>query len=247
LIAYSCRKMQHAIATIPPGVYQATDVLDNDGINPATITLAVTVTVRADSVTIDFTGTDPQCAGPLNAPRAVTESAVLYAFRLIAPDDIPMSAGTMQPISVVVPSGTILNPLPPAAVAGGNVETSQRVVDTVLRALSHAIPDRVPAQSAGTMNNWTMGGTRSDGSPFAYYETLGGGMGARPRADGLSAVQTHMTNTRNSPIEAFERVYPVRVEALAIRAASGGSGQQRGGDGLVKVVTFLRPATVKTR
>lgn len=244
LLAYSRRRMEHMIASIPAGVYTAADVLDNDGIDPARITLRVTVTVAGSELTVDFTGTDAQCAGPLNAPRAVTESAVLYALRLIAPYDIPMTAGTAQPLTIIVPEGSILNPRSPAPVAGGNVETSQRVVDTVLRALGQAIPDRVPAQSAGTMNNWTMGGTRADGTAFAYYETLGGGMGGRATGAGLSAVQTHMTNTRNSPIEAFERVYPVRVESLAIRTASGGAGRAHGGDGLRKSITFLRAATV---
>lgn len=244
LIAYSRRRMQQTIAAIPPGIYIAEDVLDNDGINPAVIPIRVQVTVAADTLLIDFTGTAPQCAGPLNAPRAVTESAVLYALRLIATEDIPMNAGTAEPLHIVIPAGSVLNPDAPAPVAGGNVETSQRVVDTVLRALGQAIPDRVPAQSAGTMNNWTMGGTRADGTPFAYYETLGGGMGARPTAAGLSAVQTHMTNTRNTPIEAFERTYPVRVDTLAIRHGSGGAGGYAGGDGIIKTMTFLRPATV---
>jgi N-methylhydantoinase B len=155
-----------------------------------------------------------------------------------------MTAGTSLPICIIVPTGSILNPLPPAAVAGGNVETSQRVVDVVLHALSQAIPQSVPAQSAGTMNNWTMGGTRSDGSPFAYYETLGGGMGARPAQPGLAAVQTHMTNTRNSPVESFERLYPVRVTELSIRTGTGGSGFQDGGAGICKSIQFLQPATV---
>jgi N-methylhydantoinase B len=155
-----------------------------------------------------------------------------------------MTAGTSLPITLIVPEGTILNPRPPAAVAGGNVETSQRVVDVILNALSSAMPAGVPAQSAGTMNNWTMGGTRADGTPFAYYETLGGGMGGRPSAPGLNAVQTHMTNTRNSPVESFERLYPVRVIALSLRTGTGGNGAYAGGTGLHKSILFLRPATV---
>ncbi|MFM2308837.1 MAG: hypothetical protein RLY87_958 [Chloroflexota bacterium] len=244
LILYSQKRMELLIASIPDGVYQATEFMDDDGIDAAYIPIHVTVRVTAQSMTVDFTGTAPQCAGPLNAPRAVTESAVLYALRLVAPEDIPMTAGTLIPVEIDIPLGSLLNPLPPAAVAGGNVETSQRVVDVVLRALSHAIPASVPAQSAGTMNNWTMGGTRADGTPFAYYETLGGGMGGRPTAPGLHAVQTHMTNTRNSPIESFERLYPVRVRELSIRFGSGGSGRYHGGAGLQKSVLFLRPATV---
>jgi N-methylhydantoinase B len=244
LIAYSRRRMELLLSQIPPGRYVAVEYLDDDGITPDHLALQVALTITAENIMVDFTGTAPQCAGPLNAPRAVTESAVLYALRLIATDDIPMTSGISEPISFVIPVGTIVNPLPPAAVAGGNVETSQRVVDVVLRAFSTIIPDRIPAQSAGTMNNWTMGGARTDGSPFAYYETLGGGMGARPDAAGLHAVQTHMTNTRNSPVEAFERQYPVRVQELSIRRASGGRGAQCGGAGLTKRIFFLRPATV---
>jgi N-methylhydantoinase B len=244
LIAYSRRRMELLLSQIPPGRYVAVEYLDDDGITPDHLALQVALTITAENIMVDFTGTAPQCAGPLNAPRAVTESAVLYALRLIATDDIPMTSGISEPISFVIPVGTIVNPLPPAAVAGGNVETSQRVVDVVLRAFSTIIPDRIPAQSAGTMNNWTMGGARTDGSPFAYYETLGGGMGARPDAAGLHAVQTHMTNTRNSPVEAFERRYPVRVQELSIRRASGGRGAQCGGAGLTKRIFFLRPATV---
>ncbi len=244
LIAYSRKRMELVLSSIPAGYYVAVVYLDDDGISADHLALHVALTISAEQIVVDFTGTAPQCAGPLNAPRAVTESAVLYALRLIATDDVPMTAGTSEPITFVIPVGSILHPLPPAAVAGGNVETSQRVVDVVLRALSAVIPDRIPAQSAGTMNNWTMGGVRADGSPFSYYETLGGGMGARPDAAGLHAVQTHMTNTRNSPVEAFERLYPVRVQELSIRRNSGGRGAHPGGAGLTKRIFFLRPATV---
>jgi N-methylhydantoinase B len=156
LIDYSRLRMELLIESIPSGTYRAVEYLDDDGLDQMRIPLHVTVTVAEKTITVDFTGTAAQCAGPLNAPRAVTESAVLYAMRLLATDDIPMTAGTSLPIALIVPPGTILNPLPPAAVAGGNVETSQRVVDLVLHALSIAIPQSVPAQSAGTMNNWTM-------------------------------------------------------------------------------------------
>lgn len=244
LIDYAERQMRALITSIPAGTYSGHERLDNDGQSAAAIDIVVTLTIADDHVHIDFHGTAAQTAGPLNAPQAVTESAVLYALRLLAGDDMPASAGLYRPLSWHIPSGSLLNPRPPAAVAGGNVETSQRVVDAVLQALAQAIPERIPAQSAGTMNNWTMGGMRLDGTPFAYYETLGGGMGARPHAPGLSAVQTHMTNTRNTPVEAFERLYPVRVEALRIRSGSGGAGAHRGGDGLYKAVRFLVPATV---
>jgi N-methylhydantoinase B len=244
LIAYGERRMRQLIATIPDGTYQAEDVLDSDGIIDAPIRIIATLTIIHDTLHIDFTGTDAQCRGPLNAPMAVTESAVLYALRLLDGDDLPASAGLYRPLQWTIPYRSVLNPAPPAAVAGGNVETSQRVVDVILRALAIALPDIIPAQSAGTMNNWTMGGMRHDGTPFAYYETLGGGMGARAHAPGLDAVQTHMTNTRNTPVEAFERLYPVRVESLSIRDGSGGRGLHCGGDGLRKAVRFLVPVTL---
>lgn len=244
LITYGERQMRALIQEIPDGVYQADDVLDNDGISANRLTIAVTLTIAGDQAIVDFTGTAPQTQGPLNAPQAVTESAVLYAFRLLAGDEMPASAGLYRPLQWHIPMGSLLHPRPPAAVAGGNVETSQRVVDVMLRALALAIPHRIPAQSAGTMNNWTMGGIRPNGTPFAYYETLGGGMGAAPNSPGLAAVQTHMTNTRNTPVEAFERLYPVRVHTLAIRHGSGGAGMCHGGDGLYKVVEFLCDATV---
>ena len=244
LIAYGERRMRQLITTIPDGTYHAEELLDSDGIVDAPIRIIVTLTVTHDTLHIDFSGTDAQCRGPLNAPMAVTESAVLYALRLLDGDDLPASAGLYRPLLWTIPYRSVLNPAPPAAVAGGNVETSQRVVDVILRALAIALPDVIPAQSAGTMNNWTMGGMRHDGTPFAYYETLGGGMGARAHAPGLDAVQTHMTNTRNTPVEAFERLYPVRVESLSIRDGSGGRGQHRGGHGLRKAVRFLVPVTL---
>lgn len=244
LIDYSERRMRELIRQIPDGRYHASDVLDNDGISAQPVQIVVTLTVDDDTLTIDFAGTSAACAGPLNAPRAVTESAVLYALRTLDGDDMPASAGVYRPLNWYIPAGCVLDPPAGVAVAGGNVETSQRVVDVIYRALAHAIPARVPAQSAGTMNNWTMGGNRANGSPFAYYETLGGGMGARLHRDGLSAVQTHMTNTRNTPVEMFERLYPVRVHQLAIRRGSGGDGDARGGDGLCKEIEFCVPVTL---
>jgi N-methylhydantoinase B len=244
LITYGEQRMRQIIYTIPNGCYTATEYLDDDGVDTTPLAICVTLTVADDTIHIDFSGSAPQCRGPLNAPQAVTESAVLYALRLLDGDDMPASAGVYRPLTWNIPSGSILNPLPPAAVAGGNVETSQRVVDAMLAALAQAIPTRIPAQSAGTMNNWTMGGMRHDHTPFAYYETLGGGMGARSTVAGLDAVQTHMTNTRNTPVEAFERLYPVRVTQLAIRRDSGGLGLFKGGAGLCKSIQFLVPVTV---
>ncbi|MBK9711978.1 MAG: hydantoinase B/oxoprolinase family protein [Kouleothrix sp.] len=245
LLDYGERHMRALLAALPDGEYAFEDALDDDGAGGGRLPIRVSITVAGDAATIDFAGSAPQCRGPLNAPRAVVESAVLYCFRCLGPPDMPASAGAFAPLTIRVPQGSLLDPRPPAPVAGGNVETSQRVVDVVLGALAQALPERVPAASAGTMNNWTFGGIRpSDGTPFAYYETLGGGMGARPTADGLDGVQTHMTNTLNTPVEALERQFPVLVRRYALRRGSGGAGRFRGGDGLVREVEFLAPATI---
>ena len=244
LIAYGEKRMRALIRAIPNGVYSAHEFLDHDGVSATPLRIAVSLTVQDDIIDINFAGTDPACLGPLNAPIAVTESAVLYALRSLVGDDMPASAGAFRPLRWHIPDGSLLNPPAGVAVAGGNVETSQRVVDVIYRALSLALPDMIPAQSAGTMNNWTMGGVTADLHPFAYYETLGGGMGARPGAPGLDAVQTHMTNTRNTPIEMFERLYPVRVHALAVRRQSGGDGLMCGGDGITKDIEFLVDTTL---
>jgi N-methylhydantoinase B len=176
---------------------------------------------------------------------------VHYCLRCLGSDDMPasafgaLSASDSSPLNIIVPAGSLLNPHPPAAVAGGNVETAQRVVDVVFGALAQAVPDRIPAASAGTMNNWTFGGTDPQrGTSFAYYETLGGGMGARPTADGLDGVQVHMTNTLNTPVEALEHQFPLRVRRYGLRPGSGGAGQQRGGAGLVRELEFLVPVTI---
>jgi N-methylhydantoinase B len=244
LIGYGERHMRALLAGLPDGDYQFEDALDDDGAGGGPVLIRVRVRIAGDQASVDFQGTAGQVRGPLNAPRAVTEAATLYCFRCLGPADMPSSAGAFVPLAIHVPEGTVLNPRPPAAVAGGNVETAQRVVDVLLGALAQAAPDRVPAASAGTMNNWTFGGLRPDGTPFAYYETLGGGMGARPTLDGLSGVQVHMTNTLNTPVEAFERQFPVRVRCYGLRRGSGGAGLRRGGDGLIREIEFLEPATV---
>lgn len=245
LLAYGERHMRALLAAIPDGDYAFEDALDDDGLGGGPLPIRVRITIAGDAATIDFTGSAPQCRGPLNAPRAVTESAVLYCFRCLGPPDMPASAGAFTPLTIVVPEGSILCPRPPAPVAGGNVETSQRVVDVVFGALSQALPRAIPAASAGTMNNWTFGGVDPrDGAPFAYYETLGGGMGARPTANGLNGVQTHMTNTLNTPVEALERLFPVLVRRYGLRRGSGGAGAFRGGDGLVREIAFLESVTV---
>jgi N-methylhydantoinase B len=241
LIAYSARMMRAAIREIPDGVYETKDALDDDGVGNEPCVIAVRVEIKGERARIDFTGSAAQVAGPVNAVEAITVSAVAYVFRcLLGAGEIPASAGLMEPIEVIAPRGTIVNALPPAPVAGGNVETSQRIVDVLFKALSRGLPGRIPAASQGTMNNLTIGGTDArTGREFAYYETVAGGMGARPARDGLSAVHTHMTNSLNTPVEALEYAYPLRVREYAIRSNSGGRGKQRGGDGVVREIEVL--------
>jgi N-methylhydantoinase B len=241
LISYSARMMRAAIREIPDGVYETEDALDDDGVGDEPCALRVRVEIEGERARIDFTGSAAQVAGPVNAVEAITVSAVAYVFRcLLGAGEIPASAGLMEPIEVVAPRGTIVNALPPAPVAGGNVETSQRIVDVLFKALSRALPGRIPAASQGTMNNLTIGGLDArTGREFAYYETVAGGMGARPAHDGLSAVHTHMTNSLNTPVEALEYAYPLRVREYAIRANSGGRGKRRGGDGVVREIETL--------
>jgi N-methylhydantoinase B len=242
LINYSARLMHHAISQIAEGDYFADDVLDDDGVSEQPILIKVKINISKDCAQVDFTGSAPQVAGSINAVEAITISAVNYVFRCLLGPDVPASAGLMMPIKVVAPVGTIVNARPPAAVAGGNVETSQRIVDVLFRALAQALPKSIPAASQGTMNNLTIGGLDSEGKEFSYYETVAGGMGARPTQDGLSAVHTHMTNSLNTPAEALEYSYPLRVHEYAIRKGSGGDGQFRGGDGVVREVETLVPA-----
>jgi len=243
LISYSARMMRRAIASIPDGTYEAEDALDDDGISDREIPIHVRLTVKGERAIVDFTGSSPEVAGALNAVEAITVSAVSYCFRCLVGGDIPASAGLIEPIEVIAPAGTIVNARPPASVAGGNVETSQRIVDTVLKTLAKAIPDRIPAASQGTMNNLTIGGIDPrTGREFSYYETVAGGMGARPAADGMNATHTHMTNSLNTPSEALEYAYPLRVRAYRIRAGSGGNGKHKGGDGAIREIETLAHA-----
>jgi N-methylhydantoinase B len=243
LIDYSARMMRHAIAAIPNGVYEAEDALDDDGITADEITIRVRIKIEGDRARVDFTGSAPQVAGAINAVEAITVSAVAYVFRCLVGSDVPASAGLMAPIEVIAPSGTIVNAAHPAAVAGGNVETSTRIVDTLLKALAKALPGRIPAASQGTMNNLTMGGVDPrTGAEFSYYETVAGGMGARPALDGMDAVHTHMTNSLNTPAEALEYAYPLRVRQYRVRKGSGGSGRQKGGDGVIREIETLAAA-----
>ncbi len=247
---YSEQLMRAFLGKVPPGRYAAEDFLDDDGAGSGPVRIAVSLTVHRaaagqPAVTVDFTGSSPQAGGSINAVEAITYSACFYVFRCLLQEDVPAAAGLMRPVRMIAPAGTVVNARPPAAVAGGNVETSQRIVDTLLRALAQALPDRVPAGSSGTMNNLTIGGIdERTGEPFAYYETIAGGMGARPDRDGVSGVHTHMTNSLNTPAEALEYAYPLRVTRYSLRQGSGGRGRFRGGDGIVREVELLADAEV---
>jgi N-methylhydantoinase B/oxoprolinase/acetone carboxylase alpha subunit len=242
---YTERMTREAIKQIPDGSYRFEDCMDDDGLGNGPLPIVVTITVESDCAKVDFTGTTEQAKGSVNAIYAITLSAVMYCFRVIVPFAIPSNHGTLRPLEVIAPLGTLVNARPPAPVAGGNVETSQRIVDTVLGALAKAIPEKIPAASSGTMNNLTLGGVDPrSGDDFAYYETIAGGMGARPASPGLDATHTHMTNSLNTPIEALEHIYPFRVRRYAIRRGSHGEGQFRGGDGVVREIEVLCPAQV---
>jgi N-methylhydantoinase B len=242
---YSERMMRAAIRKLPDGIYRFEDFLDGDGDSTDPVRIVAAIDIAGDSATVDFTGTSPQVSGPLNANYAIAISAATYAFRCLIREEVPFTAGLMRPVRVIAPAGTVVNALPPAAMAAGNVETSQRITDVLLGALSQAAPDRIPAASSGTMNNLTFGGWDPfRGRAFAYYETIAGGMGAGPWNDGQSAVHTHMTNSWNTPVEAFEHQYPVRIRRYGIRPDSGGAGERTGGDGVVRTFEFLTPADV---
>ena len=245
ILDYSERITRHAIAAIPEGTYEAEDFLDNDGITGKPIAIRVRIRIQRGQATIDFSKSDPQAEGSVNAVYAITASAVFYVFRTLVGVSIPSNAGGMRPLEVIAPEGTIVNARPPAAVCGGNVETSQRIVDVLYKCLAEALPERIPAASQGTMNNFTFGGvdprTRQ---PVAYYETVSGGMGARPTMNGLSGVHTHMTNSMNTPAEALEHAYPIRLLRYCLRPGSGGRGKWRGGDGVIRELRFLTKAQI---
>ncbi len=237
---YSARLMRAALAKIPAGNYEAEDFLDDDGFSREPVRLRVAIRIRRGRAVVDFAGSSPSCRGSVNAVLAITVSAVFYVFRCLLGEDVPACAGLMDPIEVRAPQTSVVNASPPAAVAAGNVETSQRIVDVLLRALAKALPQRIPSASSGTMNNLSFGGIDPRrAEPFAYYETIAGGMGARPSSDGLSGVHTHMTNSLNTPLEALEAAYPLRVRRYSLRRGSGGAGRFRGGDGIVREMEFL--------
>ena len=230
------RRMRFALRALGTGTFTGSDFLEDRNGEPS-LRIALSMELRGDgSVRFDYTGTSAQVPLPLNAVLGVTLSGVHYALRAVTDPTIPMNEGCFVPVEVFVPQGTLLNPHRPAAVSGGNVETSTRNADVVLQALARAAPDRVPASSGGTMSNVMLGGTRDDGTPWAFYETNGCGMGARPNADGLDGIQCHMTNTLNTPIEAIERDYPLRVVRYEFATGTGGNGKYRGGDGLIRAI-----------
>ena len=242
---YTERVVRHAITQIPDGVYTFDDVLDDDGFGSGPVAITVAITIKKDRAMVDFTGSAPQVTGSVNANYAITLSACLYAFRCLVQDDVLYNAGVGRPIHVIAPEGSIVNARRPAAVAGGNVETSQRITDVVLGALGKSQPDRWPAASQGTMNNVTLGGTDPrTGRRFAYYETMGGGMGGRKGMAGLSGVHTHMSNTRNTPAEAIEHYLPVRIRRYGLRKGSGGKGAAPGGEGLIREYEMLTETSV---
>lgn len=235
---YTERLTRAVLRDLPDGGYEAEDVLETPH---GDVAIHLEITVRGDEATFDFSGTAPQVAAPVNAVGAVTRSAVVYCIRCLLNAEAPSNQGIFRPLRFVLPEGSVVNASPPAAVSAGNVETSQRITDVVLAALARAIPARIPAASAGTMSNFTFGGRRADGSPFAYYETIPGGAGAGPVHDGTSGIQTHMTNTGNTPVEALERDHPIRVRRFELRDGSGGAGVHRGGDGVVREIEALEP------
>ncbi|MFV1986423.1 MAG: hydantoinase B/oxoprolinase family protein [Gemmatimonadota bacterium] len=242
---YAERMTREAIRQIPDGEYRFEDAMDDDGQGHGPLPIVVTLSIDGDEAIVDFTGTCEQAAGSVNANDAITLSATMYCFRVIVPFAVPSNWGTIQPLTVIAPEGSLVNAKAPAAMAGGNVETSQRIVDVVLGALAQAMPGRIPAASYGTMSNLTIGGVDPrTGEPFAYYETIAGGMGARPWADGLDATHCHMTNSLNTPIEALEHAYPYRVRRYSVRRGTGGAGEHRGGDGIERELEVLTAARV---
>jgi N-methylhydantoinase B/oxoprolinase/acetone carboxylase alpha subunit len=242
---YTERVLRATIKAIPDGDYAFEDALDDDGISDAPVKITARVRIAGERATIDFTGSAPQVEGSVNANYAITLSACLYAFRCLVEDDVLYNAGVSRPLTVIAPEGTIVNARRPAAVAGGNVETSQRITDVVLGALARALPDRLPAASQGTMNNVTLGGfDAARGRRFAYYETIGGGMGGRRGLAGLSGVHTHMSNTRNTPVEAIELYLPIRIRQYGLRKDSAGAGAFPGGEGIVREYEMLADTAV---
>jgi N-methylhydantoinase B len=237
VVAYAERRAREAIRALPDGEYVAEGAVEGDGVTDDDVPIRVRVTIADDAIDVDFDGTSPAVSGNINCPLAVTRSACVFALRVLLPDDVPTNAGAYAPLRVRAPAGSLVNARPPAAVVAGNVETSQRIADTVLLALAQAAD--LPAQGQGTMNNLVIGG-----AGWTYYETIGGGQGASSRGPGPSGVHVGMSNTLNTPIEALELEYPLRVERYELREGTGGEGRHRGGDGIVRSLRVLEPATL---
>ncbi|GMR07597.1 MAG: hydantoinase B/oxoprolinase family protein [Gammaproteobacteria bacterium] len=246
---YAEKLARSALKEIPDGEYQFTDLMDDDGLGQTDIPINVSLSINAGSVHVDFSGTSGQVPGNINCPLSVAAAGVYYVFRCLMPAQTPACSGSFRPITLSAPQGSLLNARRPAAVAAGNVETSSRVVDVVMGALARALPEKMAAASHGSMNNIAMGARGARGAPndphsWDYYETVGGGMGASASGAGLSGVQTHMTNTLNTPIESLEMHFPLRVSRYALRDSSGGRGLHAGGDGLIREFVFLEDASI---
>jgi N-methylhydantoinase B len=242
---YAYKLARKSLADIADGCYQFEDVMDDDGMGNDNIAIKVQINIKADRVTVDFNGTDNQVEGNINCPLSVVAAAVFYVFRCLMPKQAPACAGSFRPIKILAPKGCLLNAQYPAAVAAGNVETSTRIVDVVMGALAQAVPEKIPAASHGSMNNLAMGFAGDGSQPgWDYYETIGGGMGAGVKTDGLNGVQTHMTNTLNTPVEALEMAYPIRVNQYALRKNSSGKGKYKGGEGIIREYEFLNDTEV---
>ena len=249
LVAYADRLVEAGLAHIEPGEYDAEDFMEDDGFGTVDIPIRVRLVRRNDGLVVDFTGSSPQVKGGINAVRAITDSATRYTIRCVVEallgESLPAGGGSMSMVRLILPERSVVNAGPPASVAAGNVETSQRITDVLFRAFALALPDLIPALSQGTMNNTTIGGVDPrSGASFAYYETVGGGMGAGPTGDGLSGVHTHMSNSLNTPIEALEHAYPFRITHYSLRRKSGGAGFHQGGDGLRRDLQLLCEGTV---
>lgn len=243
---YGRRLAKASLSVIPNGRYGFEDVMDDDGLGGDALKICLQMAVADGAMRLDFTGTSQQAKGNLNCPLPVTSAAVFYVVRALMPDSVPTCAGLFSSVQLNVPIGCLLNATWPAAVAAGNVETSMRIVDVMLGALAPVLPERIPAAAQGTMNNLAMGGRTEAGASadWDYYETIAGGLGGHAAGKGLSAVQAHMTNTLNTPVESLELHYPLRLKRYAIRKGSGGKGKHRGGDGVVREFEFLEPASV---
>jgi N-methylhydantoinase B/oxoprolinase/acetone carboxylase alpha subunit len=241
LLAYSERAVRALLGAIPDGRYEFEDRLDGDGWEARDLPIRVAIEIAGEHGSIDFAGTAAAVDGPLNANPAIVRSAILYVLRCLLREDAPVNDGILAPVDIAIPPGSLLDAGWPHPVAGGNVETSQRVVDVLLGAMAGALPERVPAASQGTMNNLALGGIRHDGRPFTYYETVAGGAGAYPHRAGADGIHTHMTNSLNTPIEALERALPLRVRRYSFRLGSGGAGKWTGGNGLVREIEALAP------